>query len=200
MSASYTEQQGANKPDSSFLKFLSRHLLLILVLLWTPLILFQTWNVQHSCFPLVNWGSDRCGDRPYDTDEQFVVQPNPLELDINSMAELCAKVEGIGSINQTIDWYSSDNQIATVDSDGFVTARSKGKVQIFAISKQNFNRSATATVKIPRDTNWFAIGVGSIITAGATVVGVPLPAAIVLGSATATGIHNWHVVNPSFCN
>ncbi len=134
------------------------------------------------------------------TVEQVIVKPQQLELDINSKAKLCSSVEGIGLINQTTDWSSSDSQIANVDSDGFVTAIAKGEVQIIATSKQDFNQSATATVKIPRDTNWFAIGVGSIITAGATVVGVPLPAAIALGSATATGIHNWQVVNPSFCN
>lgn len=66
MSASHSnfielvKQQDAKTIATDVLKFLSRHLFLILVLLWTPLILFQTWNVQHSCFPLVNWAGDRC--------------------------------------------------------------------------------------------------------------------------------------------
>ncbi|BAZ02907.1 hypothetical protein NIES37_69200 (plasmid) [Tolypothrix tenuis PCC 7101] len=130
----------------------------------------------------------------------ITVQPQQLELDINSTAKLCSTVKGIGSIDQTIYWSSSNDQIATVNSDGFVTAISKGEVQITATSKQNFNQRATTTVKIPRGINWFAIGAGSIVTAGATVIGVPLPAALALGSATATGIHNWQAVIPFPCS
>ncbi len=131
---------------------------------------------------------------------QIAVQPEQIELDINNQTKLCSTVEGIGSIDQTIYWSSDNDQVATVDSNGIVTARSKGEVQIVATSKQNSEKYATAKVKIPREINWFAIGAASIIAAGATVVGVPLPAAIALGAATATGIHNWQAVIPFYCN
>ena len=131
---------------------------------------------------------------------QIAVQPEQIELDINNQTKLCSAVEGIGSIDRTIYWSSDNDQVATVDSDGIVTARSKGEVQIVATSKQNSEKYATAKVKIPRGINWFAIGAASIIAAGATVVGVPLPAAIALGAATATGIHNWQAVIPFSCN
>lgn len=47
---------------------------------------------------------------------------NQLELDIDKQARLCATVEGIGFIDRTIYWSSSNDQVATVDSDGVVTA------------------------------------------------------------------------------
>lgn len=128
------------------------------------------------------------------------LQPEKLELDINSQAKFCSKVEGKGSIERNIYWSSSNDQIADVDSDGVVTPRLQGEVQIFAVSKQSPEQYATATVKIPRGINWLAIGAASIIAAGATVVGVPLPAAIALGSATAVGIHTWQGVNLFLCS
>ncbi|MBD2596026.1 Ig-like domain-containing protein [Nostoc spongiaeforme FACHB-130] len=129
----------------------------------------------------------------------IAVYPKQLELDINNTAKLCSTVKGIGSIDKTVYWSSSNDQIATVDSDGFVTAKSKGEVQIIATSTQNSDQSASIKLKIPRGIDWLAISTGSIVTAGATLVGVPLPAAIALGSATATGIHNWQAVDPFFC-
>ncbi len=129
----------------------------------------------------------------------IAVYPKQLELDINNIAKLCSTIKGIGSIDKSVYWSSNNDQIATVDSDGLVTAKSKGKVQIIATSKQNSDQSASTTLKIPRGIDWLAITTGSIVTAGATLVGVPLPAAIALGSATATGIHNWQAVDPFLC-
>ncbi|GCL37593.1 hypothetical protein SR1949_27040 [Sphaerospermopsis reniformis] len=129
----------------------------------------------------------------------IVVYPKQLELDINNTAKLCSTVKGIGSIDKTVYWSSSNDQIATVDSDGFVTAKSKGEVQIIATSKQNSDQRTSIKLKIPKGIDWLAISTGSIVTAGATLVGVPLPAAIALGSATATGIHNWQAVDLFFC-
>lgn len=129
----------------------------------------------------------------------IAVYPKQLELDINNIAKLCPTIKGIGSIDKSVYWSSSNDQIATVDSDGLVTAKSKGEVQIIATSKHSSDQSASTTLKIPRGIDWLAITTGSIVTAGATLLGVPLPAAIALGSATATGIHNWQAVDPFFC-
>lgn len=129
----------------------------------------------------------------------IAVYPKQLELDINNIAKLCPTIKGIGSIDKSVYWSSSNDQIATVDSDGLVTAKSKGEVQIIATSKHNSDQSTSTILKIPRGIDWLAITTGSIVTAGATLVGVPLPAAIALGSATATGIHNWQAVDPFFC-
>ncbi|MBD2248746.1 Ig-like domain-containing protein [Nostoc sp. FACHB-888] len=129
----------------------------------------------------------------------IAVYPKQLELDINNIARLCSTIKGIGSIDKSVYWSSSNDQIATVNSEGLVTAKSKGEVQIIATSKQNSDQSASTKLKIPRGIDWLAISTGSIVTAGATLVGVPLPAAIALGSATATGIHNWQAVDPFLC-
>ncbi len=148
MSASYTEQQGANTTTSSFLKFLSRHLLLILVLLWTPLILFQTWNVQHSCVPLVHWGSDRC---PI---ERVTVSPRDPIIKVGKSRSLKVDVQVKGyikdksSVDRGVQWVSNDEKTATVNAQGQVFAVAPGLGEIKATANKDNKKSDSVTIQV----------------------------------------------------
>lgn len=43
--------------DQIFKRFLTEKALLILLLIWTPAILVQTLDIQHSSNPMVDWES-----------------------------------------------------------------------------------------------------------------------------------------------
>lgn len=48
-------QNVTNFPPQLFKQLFPRKALLILFLVWTAVILFQTWSIQHSCNPMFGW-------------------------------------------------------------------------------------------------------------------------------------------------
>ena len=61
---------------------------------------------------------------------------------------LTAKVKPSNAAIKTVWWASSDPEIASVDSNGVVTARKKGTAYIYAISKDRTETSASVKVKV----------------------------------------------------
>ena len=68
-------------------------------------------------------------------------------------------VDVIGSSDDSVTWTSSDNNIATVDSNGILKGISEGSVDITAtsIKSPNFSKTITINVTLPKinDTNFF---------------------------------------------
>ena len=66
-------------------------------------------------------------------------------------AQLNATVSPSNATNKTVTWRSNNENVATVDANGKVTAVGKGTTQIFAISEGGYGRSAQCivTVNIP---------------------------------------------------
>ncbi|PGZ89007.1 InlB B-repeat-containing protein [Bacillus sp. AFS029533] len=60
---------------------------------------------------------------------------DPLYLTIGTTGKLTAEVTPIDASNQTIHWSSSNPSVATVDSNGNVTAIQRGKVAVTATSE-----------------------------------------------------------------
>lgn len=69
---------------------------------------------------------------------------------IGESETLIATVAPIDVANQTISWTSSDNNVATVSSDGVVTANALGSAVITATTTDGTNLSATCEVTVTR--------------------------------------------------
>lgn len=62
--------------------------------------------------------------------------------------KLTATVTPDETTNKNVKWTSSNNKIATVDENGYVTAKGKGTVRITATTTDGSNLSATCTVTV----------------------------------------------------
>ena len=74
------------------------------------------------------------------------------ELDIIDTFQLIATIEPANATNTNIIWSSSNEEVATVNQKGLVTAKSIGENTITATTEEgNFTASATITVKMKQD-------------------------------------------------
>ncbi len=74
------------------------------------------------------------------------------ELDIIDTFQLIATIEPANATNTNIIWSSSNEEVATVNQKGLVTAKSIGETTITAtIEEGNFTASATITVKMKQN-------------------------------------------------
>ena len=74
------------------------------------------------------------------------------ELDIIDTFQLIATIEPANATNTNIIWSSSNEEVATVNQKGLVTAKSIGETTITATTEEgNFTASATITVKMKQD-------------------------------------------------
>lgn len=69
-------------------------------------------------------------------------------MNIGETANLVASIDPWNATDQSIDWISSDSNIASVSPYGTVTAVNPGEVTITAKSKDNPTKSATCTVTV----------------------------------------------------
>lgn len=87
-----------------------------------------------------------------------VVKASGISLNTNKLAltrygtdvkeKLTATVTPNETTNKNVKWTSSNNKIATVDENGYVTAKGKGTVRITATTTDGSNLSATCTVTV----------------------------------------------------
>jgi uncharacterized protein YjdB len=83
----------------------------------------------------------------------IAVSPTTVSLQIGDTLQLNAEIEPANATNKTVIWLSSDSAIATVSSEGWVTAISKGNVTISAITEDgNFTDNAIISVSDPNQT------------------------------------------------
>jgi uncharacterized protein YjdB len=74
---------------------------------------------------------------------------NNIFFDNKESKELIANIEPVNAINKLVHWSSTNNEIATVDSDGIVTAIKSGEAIIKAISDQGgFISECSVTVSL----------------------------------------------------
>lgn len=87
-----------------------------------------------------------------------VVKASGISLNTNKLAltrygtdvkeKLTATVTPNETTNKNVKWNSSNNKIATVDENGYVTAKGKGIARITATTTDGSNLSATCTVTV----------------------------------------------------
>lgn len=70
--------------------------------------------------------------------------------------------------DQTVNWTSSDDTIATVDSNGLVTTHSTGQVEIIAASKARPSVAASSLINVTRDLKKISIKPSTTIHKGNT--------------------------------
>ena len=82
------------------------------------------------------------------------VSPSSTSLDVysNKTVTLTATVNGSYNPPQSVTWSTSNNTLATVDTDGVVTALKEGNVTITATSVYDPTKSGSATISISDST------------------------------------------------
>ncbi len=79
----------------------------------------------------------------------IILNNNNVTLYVDSTIDLKATIVPNTAINKKVKWSSSDNKIATVDSNGKVTAKKSGKVTITAMTSNSLTARSTIKVTTP---------------------------------------------------
>ncbi|WP_077317579.1 Ig-like domain-containing protein [Virgibacillus proomii] len=83
----------------------------------------------------------------YSEPQSIDVSPKTNNLNVGGLKNLTAKVSP-DTAKQTVTWSSTDDKIATIDTNGKVSAVSKGQVTITATSTDKGDVKGTATVNV----------------------------------------------------
>ncbi len=97
------------------------------------------------------------------------VAPTEATLDVGDTEQLTATVTVHSGASDAISWTSSDEDIATVDADGLVTAVAPGTATITAISDFDDTVSGSATVNVAGVTGVAVLPAASDLAIGGTV-------------------------------
>lgn len=85
--------------------------------------------------------------------ESIMLNQISTSVKVNSRIQIEAKVSPPEAPSNNLKWSSSDDSIATVNSEGYVTGVKAGTVNIFCTAENNVEASCTVTVKDPDATN-----------------------------------------------
>ena len=91
------------------------------------------------------WGGFRRVDNVYVTGISLA---GDRELTVDASTTISATIDPEEATNKTLDWSSSDNNVATVDAAGNVTAHSPGQVTITATATDGSNASNTWDINV----------------------------------------------------
>ena len=102
--------------------------------------------IDNSNYAEMIWGTGTANP----TVNSVNVSPSSLSLDLNgtTSGNLTATVTVTNGAAQTVNWTSSNTNVATVSSSGVVTAVAKGSCTITATSTVNSNKSASCSVTV----------------------------------------------------
>ena len=104
--------------------------------------------IDNSAYADLIWGDETPSPEP--TVHSVSVSPSELELDLNggTTGNLTATVTVSNGAATTVNWTSSNTNVATVSSSGVVTAVAKGSCEITATSTANPAKSASCSVRV----------------------------------------------------
>lgn len=102
--------------------------------------------IDNSNYAEMIWGTGSSNP----TVNSVSVSPSSLSLDLNgtTTGNLTATVTVTNGAAQTVNWTSSNTNVATVSSSGVVTAKAKGSCIITATSTVNANKSASCSISV----------------------------------------------------
>ncbi|MGM9873846.1 MAG: endonuclease [Bacilli bacterium] len=109
--------------------------------------------IDNSSYANAIWGDGTVTDTPSTDDpavESVSVSPSTLTLNLKNKttSTLTATVNVTNDASQEVSWKSSDTNVATVDSNGEVTAISVGSAKITATSTFDTSKSASCSVEV----------------------------------------------------
>ena len=123
---------------------------------------------------------------------------NTLELYTGGSENLTATVAPDNATNKTVTWSSSDNTVATVDTNGKVTAVKEGTAAITATAADDSNISATCTVTVT-DKTYTISADPTALNFGSAYTGYTQPAAQTV-TLTNTGNQRVTLTQPASTN
>lgn len=88
-----------------------------------------------------------------------------ITLTKGNSATVSVAIEPANTTNKDLTWNSSDTNVATVDSNGKVTAKASGTTTITATTKDGSNLSDTCTVTVTNPVTAFALDQSSVTVA-----------------------------------
>lgn len=109
-----------------------------------------------SCTIKVNLSSTSSSTTSSESTVETTVTLNKVTLEFtakNSMTELTATVTAAEETNKTVEWTSSNPEVATVDKYGRVTAVANGEATITVKTADGKTATCKVTVKIPTSTS-----------------------------------------------
>ena len=118
--------------------------------------------IDNSNYAEMIWGTGTANP----TVQSVSVSPSTLSLDLNgtTTGNLTATVTVINGAAQTVNWTSSNTNVATVSSSGVVTAVARGSCTITATSTVNSNKSASCAVSVADSSGGGGSGESTTIT------------------------------------
>ena len=130
-----------------------RYVMPAVLVLFTSLLFWLTYTLQHSCTPLVWPLPQACYI------DGVTIQPDHLKpLERGKTKQLIAKValknrpkNDKTKFTKEVDWKSTHPEFAAIDSRGRVIARMPGETEIIATSRENPNKWAMLKVKVEAD-------------------------------------------------
>ena len=106
---------------------------------------------------------------------EVVLGQTSIELVKGNSAQLTASVNPVNATNQGVEWVSLDDEVATVSSDGLVTAVNPGETDIVvsALDNKDLSKSCHVTVTAPvvKDTWTLVSDVGDLSEGDELVIG-----------------------------
>lgn len=102
----------------------------------------------------ISYSYQGAAPEPVATVTSVTVAPAELALDVysNPSANLAVMVSGTNNPAQTVNWSSSNNEVATVSNSGVVTAIKAGSATIFATSTVDSSKSGSCSVTVSDST------------------------------------------------
>lgn len=99
------------------------------------------------------------GDTAYDECKVSVMQPvtrvsldkSSVSMDAYDTVQLKVSVAPDNAYDKTVTWKSSDEEVATVDQDGLITALAKGTTTITVTANDGSEKSSSCKVNVVRD-------------------------------------------------
>lgn len=121
-----------------------------------------------------------------------IATPASTALDIDETLALSAVVAPDNASNKTVNWSTSDSAVATVSSNGIVTAKAPGSVQITASTVNGKTDSLVLTVRQPYVLNYNANG-GTCSTSSQTCYsGYPIGGTLPTAARTGYTFAGWY--------
>jgi len=101
--------------------------------------------------------------------KKVTLNKTKLALIVGDTVELIAAVSPVDATDKNITWSSSNEEIATVDENGVVTAHKSGTVKITASSANKKKATCTVTIGAPADTVEFSSVKSTSLAVGKTL-------------------------------